>query len=401
VLPACRSLDCVSIFALTVEDASEALAVIEGPDPLDIYSRFAPGPAELPARLRVGVPMNLHPSVDAASAQAFAKALAQLKELGHEAVPVDFSTLDAVADLLYEGPWVAERHWVVKALMDERPEALDPTVRQVIGRASRFTATDTFAAQYRLREFAPRAEAIWQEVDLLLVPTAPRHPTHADLAADPVGANTVLGRFTNFVNLLGWCALALPSSVRPDGLPFGVTAIAPGGLDAALARFGQLWQAHAAPLLGATGDALRLPVAPPLRWPASEVSTPVAVVGAHLEGLPLNSQLTERGAVLAGRTRSAPHYRLYELPYPGTGPRKPGLLRVNDGGAAVELEVWNLPQAAVGSFMALVPAPLSIGRVQLEDGRQVHGFLCEPAALVGARDITAFGGWRAYLASLA
>jgi allophanate hydrolase len=386
VLPACRSLDCVSVFAHSVADAAAVLAVIEGDDAADPFSRFVPGPGALPAArpgaLRLGVPANLPPLRDGYSA-AWQAACAQARAAGHTLVPIDFAPLAEVAALLYEGPWVAERHLVAGTLLARDAAALDPVVARVIGRARGFSADDAFAGQYRLRTLATRAEALWSQCDLLLVPSVPRHPTFDEVAADPVGVNAELGTFTNFVNLLGWCALALPAGRTAAGLPFGVTAIARGGLDAALARFGQAWACEPPAPAGAP-------------WPQSAASLPLAVVGAHLSGLPLNGQLTERGATLRERTRTAPRYRLYALP--GTVPPKPGLLRVGAGGQAIEIEIWDLPLDRVGSFLALVPSPLSLGTLQLEDGRGVHGFLCEPLALEGATDISHHGGWRAYLA---
>ncbi len=397
VLPACRTLDCVSIFSHSVADAAQVLAVIEGPDAADAYSAWSPGPARLRAptgRLRVGLPAQ--PKLDAAIGYpaAWAAALDRLQALGLEAVEIDFSPLNAVAALLYDGPWVAERHAVVRQLMREQPEALDPTVRQVIAKALDITATDTFLGQYRLREMQAALRAIWSQVDVLMVPTAPGHPTFEQVDADPVGANAALGLYTNFVNLLGWCALAVPAGSASTGLPglpdlpFGVTFIAPGHADAALAGLGAQWCDESA-----TGT---------LRRPAVEASLPIAVVGAHLSGLPLNSQLIERGATLLQATTTAAAYRLYALP--GTTPAKPGLRRVGAseaaGGAAIAVEVWALPQSAVGSFLALIPSPLGLGNIELADGRQVHGFLCEAHALAGATDISEHGGWRAYLADL-
>jgi len=317
--------------------------------------------------------------------------------LGHRIVPIDFSPLRGVAEMLYTGPWVAERHAVVEGLLAASPEAIEPVVRSVIEGGARLSATDAFRGQYRLRAAQRETRAIWSEVDLLMVPTAPGHPRHAEIDASPVALNTHLGTYTNFVNLLGWCALAVPAGTTASGLPFGVTFIGPAAADAALARFGMDWQNSLELTLGATGerrdgtahdDPLR-------RHPAAESSLSIAVVGAHLSGLPLNGQLTERGGVLFEAARTAACYRLFALP--GTSPSKPGLLRVSEGGAAVDVEVWNLPSTAVGSFVALVPPPLAIGSIVLEDGRQVHGFLCERHAVEGAEDITAFGGWRAYL----
>ena len=397
VLPACRSIDCVSVLTLSVADAAAVLAVMEGPDAADAYSAFAAGPARFGAALRVGVPRAPVTAGDIGYAAAFDRAVAQLEALGHRAVPIDFAPLHAVAELLYSGPWVAERHAVVQALMARDPAALDATVLEVIARASEFSATDTFRAQYLLREAQRDSAVLWRQVDLLMVPTAPTHPRHADIDADPHGANSLLGTYTNFVNLLGWCALALPAGFADQGLPFGVTFIAPGAADAALARFGQAWEAQMKLPLGATGRPFSAAVESTTLWPASAATLPSAVVGAHLAGLPLNGQLTERGATLREATTTAPHYRLFALP--NTTPPKPGLLRVSDGGAAIAVEVWDVPIAAVGSFLALIPPPLGLGSLELIDGRHVHGFICEPHALAGARDVTSFGGWRAYVAA--
>ncbi|MBK6470715.1 MAG: allophanate hydrolase [Betaproteobacteria bacterium] len=384
VLPACRTLDCVSVLAHTVDDAALVLAVIEGDDPADDYSAFAPGPARLPERLRLGVPRQALLDAAIGYDSAWRQALAHARSLGHEPVEIDFTPLHAVAALLYEGPWVAERHAACRAIFDHQPEALDPTVRSVIGRALAFGATDAFDGAYRLQALRRALAPLWDSVDALLVPTAPTHPTFDDVDADPVGVNSRLGTYTNFVNLLGWCALAAPAGRTPAGLPFGVTFIGRGGHDVALLHAARAW-------LGETAR-------PTGRTPAVQATLPLAVVGAHLSGLPLNGQLTERGATLREATTTAPHYRLYALP--GTTPPKPGLQRVADGGAAITVEVWDLPLTAVGGFLALIPPPLGLGSLQLADGRHVHGFLCEAHALAGATDITAFGGWRAYLASL-
>ncbi|KQW35289.1 allophanate hydrolase [Rhizobacter sp. Root404] len=400
VVPACRSIDCISVLALEVADAAAVLAVMEGPDAADAYSAFRTGAAQWKPALRIGVPATPLFHGDLGYAACFEQAKARAAALGHTLVPLDFAPLFAVARLLYGGPWVAERHAVVQALLERDPQALDPVVRRVIEVADAFSATDAFRAQYTLREAQRDTAALWADLDLLMVPTAPTHPTHADVDADPLGTNALLGTYTNFVNLLGWCALALPSGFTTGGLPFGVTFIAPGAADAALARFGQTWEAALAGPLGATGRALALGAASvdaPGAWPASAPTLPIAVVGAHLSGLPLNGQLTERGATLRDTTFTAPHYRLFALP--GTVPPKPGLLRVAEGGAAIAVEVWDMPVAAVGSFLALIPPPLGLGSLGLADGRQVHGFVCEAHALAAARDVTAFGGWRAFVAA--
>ena len=383
VVPACRSIDCVSVFAHSPADAAAVLSVIEGGDARDAYSHFQPGPPHLPQRLRIGVPKSPPFFGDAGYAPCFAGVQQQAQDQGHTLVETDFAPLFEVAALLYEGPWVAERHAVVQKLLAAQPEALDPAVRQVIARAADLSATETFEAMYRLRALQARLRTLWNDIDLLMVPTAPGHPTFEEVQADPLGVNARLGTYTNFVNLLGWCALALPAGRTALGLPFGITFIAAANCDAALLAFAGRWRKEE-------------PAAGP--WPATQPTLPIAVVGAHLSGLPLNGQLLEHGAVLREATHTAPHYRLYALP--GTQPAKPGLQRVAEGGAAIELEVWDMPQAEVGSFLALIPPPLGLGSVQLADGRQVHGFLCEAHALAGARDISHHGGWRAYLATL-
>ena len=402
VVPACRSLDCVCIFALTVDDAAHVLSVIEGPDPLDTHSAFAPGPATLPGpTLRIGVPRE--PVVGPDHAGAWERAQAHARALGHALVPLDFGPLHETAALLYAGPWVAERHAVVQSLMERDPQAIDPVVHQVIAAATRYSATDAFRGQYTLKALQQRNARIWDQVDLLLVPTAPHHPRFTDVAADPVGANSALGVYTNFVNLLGWCALALPAGTAAHGLPFGVTAIGPARHDAALTAWGGRWQASLDLPLGGLPvrpSALAVGAAPARHRPAVQATMPIAVVGAHLSGMPLNGQLVERGARLREATHTAPHYRLHALP--GTTPPKPGLRRCGEGepGASIALEVWDMPQSQVGSFLALIPAPLGLGSVELADGRWVHGFICEGHALRGAPDVSAHGGWRAYVQSL-
>jgi allophanate hydrolase len=395
VLPACRSLDCVSVFALSAEDAGAVLALIEGADPADAYSRFVPGPARWPAGLRIGVPAAVAADPALGFDGAWSEALALARRLSEDCVPIDFEPLHQVARLLYEGPWVAERHAVVQPLLERSRELLDPNVAAVIERARDHSATDTFRAIYTLREAQRDTAALWQRVDVLMVPTAPRHPSFAEVAADPLGANAALGLYTNFVNLLGWCAIALPATLTAQGLPFGVTFIAPAGCDAALVELGRAWQRLAAQAPGRPGLFAATDDDPTLPRPASEKTLPIAVVGAHLSGLPLNGQLRERGATLREATQTAAAYRLYALP--GTTPAKPGLQRVREGGRAIAVEVWDLPQATLGSFLALIPPPLGLGSIELADGRHVHGFLCEAHALESATDISRFGGWRAYL----
>jgi len=411
VVPACRSLDCVSVFALSAADAAHVLALMEGPDEDDAYSVFAPGPAVLSseASLRIGVPAAPRfTSFDGVTdfAPAWAQAQERACQLGHRLVPLDFTPLHLIAELLYTGPWVAERYCVIEGLLASNPDALDPSVRAIIGSASRYSAADAFKGQYTLQALRREAQALWSQADVLLVPTAPGHPRFSDVAAEPLLINATLGLYTNFVNLLGWCALALPSGSASgaSSLPFGVTFIAPARCDAALAALGRTWQEKADMPLGITGArlsdaALQPALAQPLRSPAARPSLPLAVVGAHLSGMPLNGQLRERGAQLALTTTTSSRYRLFALP--NTTPPKPGLMRCAEGeGRAIEVEVWEVPLEHVGSFLALVPPPLGLGSLELAGGRWVHGFICEGHALAGARDISEHGGWRAYMRSL-
>ena len=402
VLPACRTLDVVSVLALTVADAAQVMAVIEGAEDEPDFQSWPLQPPWLGrtgAALRVGVPSA--PGCDAALGydQAFEEAVAQLRAWGLAPQPIDMSPLFEVARLLYDGPWVAERYAVVQALFDHQPEALDATVQRVIARASEFDAASAFRARYLLEDLRRQLAPLWQQIDVLMVPTTPTCPTRAAVAAEPVLRNSELGRFTNFVNLLGQAALALPSGASASGLPFGVTFIAPGGSDAALVDLGLRWEAARAQPLGCR---LR-PATPADRalqaGPAAAATLALAVGGAHLAGRPLHGQLVERGCRLRSATSTAAQYRLYALP--GTSPPKPGLARVLVGetGQAIELEVYDMPIAALGSFLALIPPPLGLGSVQLVDGTWVKGFICEGAGLAGATDISAIGGWRAYLAS--
>ena len=423
VLPACRTLDVVSVFALTVADAALVMSVMEGHDDGPVFQRHTPRAAwlgQLGRPLRVGIPAQ--PEVDAALGfdAAWAQAVAQLQQLATlkapiELVPTDMQALFDVARLLYEGPWVAERHTVLQGLMARQPEAIDPVVHAVVAQASQHDATSAFRARYALETLRLQADRLWEGIDVLVVPTAPTCPTLAAVAAEPVLRNSELGRYTNFVNLLGMAALAVPSSVgdgtRARPLPFGVTFIGPGGSDAALASLGLRWQAarHAEGLaLGSTGQTVNpdsAPAAVPSQpsLPASAPTLQLAVVGAHLQGMPLHGQLVERGCRLLAGTHTATAYRLYALP--GTVPPKPGLARVGSesavAGVSIEVEVYEMPLHAVGSFLALIPSPLGLGTVELADGRWVKGFICEPAGLAGATDISHHGGWRAYMAERA
>jgi len=391
VMPACRSLDCVSILARTVEDAARVLDVARALDAADPYSREpGPPPGPLGASFRFGVPAapQLEFFGDEAAGRLYERALERLEALGGRRVTIDLAPFRAAADLLYSGPWVAERLAALGTFFDAHPEDIHPVVRAIVGRASAMTAVDVFAGMYRLEKLRRQAEAQWAGMDVLALPTTGTIYRHAAVEADPVRLNSNLGYYTNFVNLLDCCALAVPAGTRPSGLPFGISLIAPAFHDERLIALGTMWQHE--PDAHARGPAAR-PRA------AGEHLVALAVVGAHLTGGPLNRELTERGARLVRAARTAPVYRLYALA--GAGPRKPGLVRVEEGaGASVEVEVWTLSEAAFGSFVAAVPPPLAIGTLLLEDGAAVKGFLCESHAVAGAEDISRYGGWRAYLA---
>ncbi|MGD0332558.1 MAG: allophanate hydrolase [Xanthobacteraceae bacterium] len=399
VVPACRTLDCVSVLALTVDDAMTMLRVIAGPDQADPFSRLRPvhaiGP--MPDGLKLGVPLPGQRLFfgDHASAAAYDAALARLSGLGAKIVEIDVEPFYATARLLYEGPWVAERYLAARALLASSPESLHPVTRQVILSGAHGTAADAFAAFYQLEELRRVRDHTFRSIDAMVLPTAPTIYAIDDVLADPIGLNSRLGTYTNFVNLLDMCGLAVPAAMRADGIPFGVTFLAPAGEDAALAAVGREFHAATGLPLGA----LQHPqprLAKPLAVPA-EGEIPIAVVGAHLSGMPLNGELRAAGGRLIERTATAPHYRLYALA--GTRPPKPGLLRVKNGaGAAIQVEVWALSEKAFGRFVAAVPSPLSIGTLELDGGRSVKGFLVEAEAVAGARDISSFGGWRAFMA---
>jgi allophanate hydrolase len=397
VVPACRTLDCVSVFATTVDDAWRVAGIAAAYDPDDGYSRRIPlGSATRPPVVRIGVP-------DAASAvfgsdtasNAFAAALAAFPDFGGAPKPVDLAPFYAAASRLYEGSWVAERYAAIRDFIEKQPEALFPVTRTIIEGSRRLSAADAFADQYRLADLARQTSTVWKEIDVLVVPSMPDVCTVEEIAADPLVPNRKLGTYTNFVNLLDLCAIAVPGPFRSDGRAAGVTLIAPAGRDGLLAVMAAEIHAAAGVPVGAIGRPLprsELPAEP------SGDAIPIVVIGAHLSGMALNHELTGRGGRFIKAVATEPSYRLYALP--GGPPHRPGLVRVASGGAEVATEVWALPPAAFGDFVAGIPSPLGIGTVRLADGTSAKGFLCEAVAADGARDITTFGGWRNYVASL-
>ena len=396
VVPACRTLDCVSVFALTVDDAFAALAAMAGPDPADPYARPRPlgAPGAVPAGLRIGVPMPGQRLFfgDKVSAAAYEAALADLAGLGAAIVEIDIEPFYETARLLYDGPWVAERYISVRSLIASAPEAMHPVTRQIILGGAHPGAVDAFKAFYQLEELRRVRDHTFGEIDMLALPTVPTVYTVAQVLADPIGLNSRLGTYTNFVNLLDLCALAVPASMQAT--PFGITLLAQAGNDATLASLGRVFHAGTGLPLGATGTAQ--PALAPLPLPAASGEIGIAVVGAHLTGMPLNGELKSFGARFLERTTTTADYRLFLLP--GTTPAKPGLLRVGvDAGVAVDVEIWTMPAEQFGRFVASIPAPLSIGTLTITDGRDVKGFLVEAEATRDARDISAFGGWRNFM----
>jgi allophanate hydrolase len=389
VVPACRSLDCVTVLAGDVADAALVDDVAAGFDAADPFSRQEIAPrADLGPRFRFGVPRpeQLNWLGDSASERLYAAAVRRVEAMGGAAVAIDIEPLLEAARLLYEGPWVAERTAVVESLLLERPAAIHPVVRGILTGGGAFTAVETFRAQYQLAAWQRVAEALWRGIDVLVLPTTATTYRLAEVRAEPLALNANLGLYTNFVNLLDMSAIALPAGFRDNATGFGVSLIGPAFADRALLALARRYE-----------EIAPMPETPPLDVAGVTPKVKLAVVGAHLGGMPLHWQLTSRGAELVRRCKTATAYRLYAMA--NSTPPKPALVHVGDGGAAIEVEVYSLGVEAFGSFVVEVPPPLAIGTVTLDDGSEVKGFVAEPRALTGAEDITPLGGWRAYIAS--
>jgi allophanate hydrolase len=386
LVPACRSLDCITVFAADVEGAGLVDGVVAGFDPGDPYSRHAPEAASaIPAAFRFGVPRPEQRIFlgDAESAAIYEAAIGRVEAMGGVPVEVDIAPFLKAAQLLYAGPWVAERTAAVEGLLKTNPGAIEPTVRAILQGGVAYSAVDAFKAMYEMAAYARLAEQLWAGVDVLLLPTAPTVYRIAEVKAEPLALNANHGLYTNFVNLLDMSAIAVPAGFRANGTGFGVTLIGPAFADQALLGLARRYE-----------EIAPMPEAPPLDLDGRPETVKLAVVGAHLAGMPLHWQLTSRDAKLVARTRTAPVYRLYAMA--NSTPPKPALVHAGQG-AAIEVEVYELPVTAFGSFVVEVPAPLAIGTVTLEDGSSVKGFVAEPRAIEGAQDITALGGWRAYM----
>ncbi|MEM1083769.1 MAG: allophanate hydrolase [Verrucomicrobiota bacterium] len=378
VVPACRSLDCVSVFANMASDAAKVMSVAGAFDAEDPWSRKVAG--EGLSGKRVGVPTGLDFNDDPDTPGLFDGAVTKLGELGYEVVSVDITAFVEAAKLLYEGPWVAERWAAVGDFVAANPDAVFPVTRKILEGSQGWQAADLFKAQDQLKAFARQAEEVWAEVDLLLLPTTPCLYRVEEVLEEPFNTNATLGRYTNFMNLLDLCAVALPAGrARGGEVPWGVTIAAPAGMDEGLLELaGRM-----------SGEEIELEAKPK--------RIPVVVCGAHLEGLPLHWQLADRGATLVRRGKTAPVYRMYAMPAGEGFPERPAMIRSDEGAAAIEVEVWSLDAAAFGDFVSCIPAPLGIGKIEMEDGEMLPGFIAEPCAVQGAEEITSFGGWKAWM----
>ncbi|KAL0941224.1 urea carboxylase [Colletotrichum truncatum] len=399
VLPACRSLDCVSIFALTINDAETVLSAAEGFDPEDSFSRSRLRSIEVPKQRRMAICESPPWFGKTEQAVAYGKALLKAESLGWLLELRDFSSLFKLASLLYDGPWIAERYAAIKDFIESHEHEMDPTVREIILKARNFDASDVFASEYLRQDLTREIQGKFAECDGILVPTTPTFPTIEDLAREPIKENAYLGTFTNFVNFMDWAAISVPAGFRSDGLPFGITLISSCWEEEKLLTFAREWLSAVPRALGAT-DIIRLePLKPEVFAVRESTTTRLVVVGAHLMGFPLNKDLTSRGATLETATTTSANYKLYSLNTSGTL-KKPALKRVPAGGSAIKVEVWNLPNVEMATFMKTVSSPLGIGSVELADGSWAHGFVCEPYGLSNATDITVYGGWRAFTESV-
>jgi allophanate hydrolase len=398
VVPACRSVDVVTVFAATVGDGIAIRKIMDGYDAADPFSRKAV-PVALPSEgLRVGVLAGDereffgNQQVEA----LYDAAIERAKSLGATIVPFDYAPFRQAAELLYNGPWVAERLAAVQDFLATNADDFDPTVRTIIEGAKSYSAVDAFEGRYKLEALGQQVKAAWENFDVLLLPTSPTTYTVEEMLADPIARNGHFGRYTNFANLYGYAAIAIPTGFDTNNhLPAGVTLIGPAFSDDALAPFSDALHRSFATGMGKDKVA-KIPEASRVA-PGNDGLVTIVVVGAHLTGMPLNHELTKPGGKLVKTCRTAGDYRLYVLP--NTTPPKPGLIREPGfQGAGLEVEIWKVTPAAFGQFVQNIPAPLGIGKVTLDDGSQVSGFLCEAHAVANADDITSLGGWRAYIA---
>ena len=397
VVPACRSLDCVTLFTHNIADAALVASVAATFDSRDPFARTnSPDNAfgahvqwQEPLTLAVIKPDQLDFFGDTAYADAYHKTISHLEQGGVQFTPIDFEPFMTAANQLYDGPWITERYIAIRELLENSPEAILPVTRTIIDAGKERSATEVYESIYQLTALRKQCLTMLSGCHALLTPTAGKHFSHKELTADPIGHNQRLGRYTNYMNLLDMCGLAMPGLDTPSDSPFGLTLVGDSFQDARLLAIGAGLEQILRPQTQEEQDEI-----PPFKDPAYMY---LAVCGAHMAGLPLNHQLTSRGAVMIEATESASRYRLYALA--GGPTMRPGMVRVNEGGRAIKLEIWRMPSAAFPSFMGLIPSPLGIGTVETASGSSVLGFICEQAGLIDATDITEFGGWRSFLAS--
>ncbi len=401
VFPACKSIDCVSIMTLTAADADIVLNVAKSTEhDKALETQFHPRSTPISNfinPIRIGIPISCQFLDNGQYQEAFTKALQIAKGLNVEFVPVDIDSFVKAGKLLYDGPWVSERFAVTEDFLNSNPNAFDTSVRQIILSGAPYSAAQGFRAIYQLKELEIETKKSWSKCDVILVPSAPNHPTIEDLKNHPIVKNSELGMYTNFVNLLRLCAIAVPSGFTKTGLPFGITLIAQEGSDNALLKLASQWQVLFELSLGISNIKGTLEEHTILEATKNDV-TQIAVVGAHLSGLPLNWQLTERQSRLVKVCKTAKSYRLFALP--NTHPPKPGLIKCPSDGVSIELEVYEMPSNQLGSFLNLIPPPLGLGNIELEDGSLVKGFICEQYAVHEAQDISNLGGWKSYINQL-
>tara|TARA_B100001123_G_scaffold278340_1_gene309757 strand:- start:13451 stop:14680 length:1230 start_codon:yes stop_codon:yes gene_type:complete len=400
VVPACRSLDCLSIFALNTSDASEVMEIAKGFDSNDPYSRAQLNLSKKVdieiTNIKLGVPhtddIDFFGNIE--TKNLFIQTIEIIKKLNVKIVEIDFEPFLEVAKLLYEGPWVAERYQAIRMFFDNNPESIHPITRAIIEEGKKPIAADAFAAEYRLRELGRKIETVWSQIDMVLSPTAGTIYTIDEVEADPIKLNSNLGTYTNFMNLLDLCGVSVPAGFGSDGMPFGVTLFGPALHDRSLLPLADKIHYYSKAGMGMTRT--KLPKRKFITEHVSDDRILIAVCGAHMSGLPLNSELTDRGAEFVRKCRSARQYRFYALE--NFAPPRPGMVRSVDKHVNnIELEIWALPKTNFGDFISKIPEPLSIGTIELEDGTSVKGFLCESYVTERAKDITELGDWRIYL----
>lgn len=406
VVPACRSLDCVSVFTLNPDDAETVFDVLDKYDADDSYARKTEScfvKETNHGKIKIGLPLpgQLLFFDDKEYKNLFDTFVNSIPSDKYDVVRIDFSSFIEAATLLYQGPWVAERYAAIEGFIENNIDALFPVTKEIISPAKNINAVDAFKSFYQLQEYKRQADNVLEHVDIILTPTTGTHYRIDEVNNDPVQTNSNLGYYTNFMNLLDFSALAIPAGFKQDGLPFGVTLFADSFKDKFLLKQAKVLMNNKMHKSGATEFGWAVNKAEQ-KTGISDVkqgtTIDIAVCGAHLSGMPLNHQLIERDAILIKACKTAGSYRLYALA--GGPPYRPGLIKVNEDGVAIDVEVWRMPLQNFGSFMLGIPHPLGIGKAELDDGSEVNSFICEAFAINDAEDITRFGNWRNYIQSM-